>query len=179
MLEDFGLSPEAKSAARWTSIKGEIGTFIEVAHASVAEMVADAKTYNKFLVTELQVLGANTLTFPNRPVLLEGEPPKRNAHAIKVVMLDAIKHNITGKHLPDTTQAPLIALTKKGSEKQATEAALLLSMTSANQQAKSAAKAKGKKGSYKKPGTFNRQILSRQPNSRPGSNPGSKQGSAI
>ena len=187
VLEDYGLSQEARSAARWTSIKGEIGTCIEVAHASVADMVADAKTYNKFLVTELQPLGANTHTLPNRLVLLKGEPPKRNPHAIKVVMLDAIKHNTTGKHLPDTTQAPLIALTKKGGEKPATERALPHTKTSANQQAKSGShkkgagarppsKTQGRQGSNKK--ATSRQKPGSPLGSRPGSSPSSKQGSA-
>ena len=106
-------------AARWTTIKGEHGIFIEVAHASVKDMAAEARVYNKFLVTELQPLSTNTRTFPDKPVLLQRDSPERSAHEIKVVMLEAIKTKTTGTHQLDLSQASLIALTKKGSSRQA------------------------------------------------------------
>jgi len=44
VLTDFALNPEAIAVARWTSIQGEMGTFIEIAHDSVKDMQGDAKT---------------------------------------------------------------------------------------------------------------------------------------
>ena len=119
VLQDYDLTEEAMGAARWTTIKGEHGVFIEVAHASVKDKVADARIYDKFLVTELQPLSKDTRTFPDKPVLLQGDPPERSAHEIKVVMLEAIKSRTTGTHQPDLSQAPLIALTKEGNSREA------------------------------------------------------------
>jgi hypothetical protein len=110
VMAAYGVSEEAMAEARWATSEDISGTFIEVAHDSVKDLQADAKTFGNFLLTELRPLSADERTSASALALSPDPTVERNSHAIKVVMLEAIANKAVGKHQPEASQAERIAL---------------------------------------------------------------------
>ena len=93
-LGDFKISEAAQKEAQWavrldTGVGGAMGLHVVIAHDSVQDLEGSSMVYDRFILTELSILGGEAQVQLRGPLF--AKEFERNAHDVKARLQEAIK----------------------------------------------------------------------------------------